>query len=147
MKTTPPTISRFQEIARTAIKIKTGMLWMRKPARVSQKPAPVPKTSNENSARKAMKIMASTLGVQYVNFPTSFSIFVLYQKIIAGGAAASILYLKTTKHHFISFAFSSKLRYFLMARSIEATPKCLIRSTPPSPTRLFLSHNHLVSTK
>lgn len=74
-----PTTSRFQEIIRIMRRIRVGMLCMKSPTTVSQKLYPLPKTSSEKRARKAMNMMDNILGVQNTNLLISFFMTLLYQ--------------------------------------------------------------------
>jgi hypothetical protein len=67
MKTTPPTISYFQEIIRTINKTKTGILCMNNPRTVPQKSYCASKISSENMARKRRNKIDRILGAQYIN--------------------------------------------------------------------------------
>lgn len=72
MKAIPPTISYFQDIQRTAIKMNTGILCIKNATTVPQKPKPVPKTSRDIRAKNAMKMIDTILGAQYTNLLTFF---------------------------------------------------------------------------
>jgi len=80
IKTTPPTISRFQDIIRTANKTNAGILCISKPTTICQKLKPGSKTSKENNAKKHINIIDRILGVQYRYLLIFFPIFLLYQK-------------------------------------------------------------------
>ncbi len=64
IKTIPPTISRFHEIATTAARIRAGILCINNPTAISQALNPGSKTSNENNIRKRTSTIDRILGVQ-----------------------------------------------------------------------------------
>ena len=66
IKATPPTISCFQDIIKTAKRINTGILCMNNPTAICQKLNSGEMTSNENNAKKHIKIIERILGVQYI---------------------------------------------------------------------------------
>jgi len=74
IKTTPPTISCFQDIDRTANRINTGILCINNPTTICQKLNSGEITSNENNAKKHINIIDRILGVQYINLFIFFPI-------------------------------------------------------------------------
>ena len=69
-----PTISFFQEIIKTAVRINTGILCNRNAKIVCQNVKPVPKTSKDIKAINAMRSIDKILGVQYMNLLIFFII-------------------------------------------------------------------------
>jgi hypothetical protein len=76
-KTTAPTISRFQEIIKTAIKTKTGILCMNKPTTICHQLDAESKTSSENNAKNAIKHIDKIRGVQKRSLLLIFAIIIL----------------------------------------------------------------------
>jgi len=80
IKTIPPTISCFQDIKRITNKINTGILCINNPTTICQKLNSGEITSNENNAKKQIKIIDRILGVQYINLFIFFSIYFILPK-------------------------------------------------------------------
>ena len=91
IKTTPPTISYFQDINRAANRINTGILCINNPTTICQKLNSGEITSNENNAKKHIKIIDRILGVQYINLFIFFSIcFIIPKNRLFGDFQLSI---------------------------------------------------------
>lgn len=65
IKTIPPTISCFQDIATTAVRMRVGILCINRPIAICWKFESSEKTSNDNIAKNRMNIIDKTLGAQY----------------------------------------------------------------------------------
>ncbi len=76
IKAIPPTISYFHEINRTANNINAGTLCINNPTTVCQKLKFSAKTSNENSIKNKMNIIAKILGAQYTDILVFFFILI-----------------------------------------------------------------------
>jgi len=74
MNAIPPTISYFHDTHRTIARIKEGMLCMNRPTAICQPVNPGSKTSNENTIKKRINIIANILGIQYTYLFIFFSI-------------------------------------------------------------------------
>ena len=74
IKTIPPTISYFQDIHRIIARTNTGILCIKSPNIVPQKPRFSSKTSSENIVRKRRNSIHRIRGVQYINLLIFFDI-------------------------------------------------------------------------
>ena len=64
MKTIPPIVSHFQEIIRIVVRIRAGILCIRKPISFLPSGSFPPNTSNENIVINRIAIIVKILGIQ-----------------------------------------------------------------------------------